>query len=138
MASVSWTINNLERDIATGAVLIAYWTAFAVEELEDGTRYTSATSGAVGFDPTPESEIFVPYEELTEHMMMTWMQLALGEERIQKVESDLLNEIYLQMHPSTALGMPWAVPVAPAPTDQVVPPVPPVQILTGPTGPAPE
>jgi hypothetical protein len=100
MISTTWTITNLERNIPDGAVYIADWRVVSV----DG-NYSASTSGTNGFLPDPLSPNFVPYDQLTEGEVLSWVW-ANGVDKF-TIEASLANQIYLQQNPVTASGLPW-------------------------------
>ena len=97
----TWRIANLERETADGFVLMAHWTLSA----EDGT-YASSAYGSVGFE-RPEN--LVPFSDLTQELVVSWVQEALGgEEKVSEILAALQAQLDEQRHPSKAAGVPWA------------------------------
>jgi hypothetical protein len=95
----TWHIANLERETADGFVLIAHWTLSAA----DGT-YTSSAYGSLGFE---RPDKLIPYADLTEQMVIGWVQDAFGAEKVTEIEAALQAQLDEQRHPSKASGMPW-------------------------------
>lgn len=96
----TWRISNLERQTSDGCVLTAHYTVEAC----DGTHKAGAY-GSVGFEPPEES--LIPYEDLTEEMVLGWVKDKLGEESIKNVKAALQRQIDEQKAPSVAGGTPW-------------------------------
>jgi hypothetical protein len=100
MATVfTWHIANLERETADGFVMTAHYTVTA----EDGT-YSSGAYGSLGFE---RPDKLIPYADLTEHMVIGWVQDAFGAEKVTEIETALQAQLDEQRHPSKASGMPW-------------------------------
>jgi hypothetical protein len=100
MITTTWTIANLDRTIPDGAVYTANWKVVSV----DGD-YSASTYGTNGFLPDPTSPTFVPYNQLTEAEVLSWVW-ASGVDKF-AVEASLADQIYLQQNPVTATGVPW-------------------------------
>lgn len=94
-------IEQLERHTETGIVFTAHWRA----SIQDGSYYATIY-GSVQL-PEPEGNI-IPYEELTEEIVLGWLTGILGEEFVSSMEATLLAQIETQKNPPTASGLPWA------------------------------
>jgi hypothetical protein len=95
----TWTIANLERNVADGGVIVAHW---RVTEL-DGD-YSASAYGTVGFTPDASSSDFIPYNDLTEEVVMGWVHAEVDQA---ETEAVLTANIAEQKTPTTADGMPW-------------------------------
>jgi hypothetical protein len=95
----TWGIANLERETADGFVLIAHWTLSAA----DGT-YASSAYGSLGFE---RPDKLIPFADLTEELVIGWVQDAFGAEKVTEIEAALQAQLDEQRHPSKASGMPW-------------------------------
>ena len=65
----TWAIANLERETDDGFVFTGHYTVSAA----DGT-YTAGAYGSIGFE-RPEN--LVPYDELTQDEVISWVKEAL-------------------------------------------------------------
>jgi hypothetical protein len=100
MATVfTWHIANLERETADGFVMTAHYTVTA----EDGT-YSSGAYGSLGFE---RPDKLIPFADLTEELVIGWVQDAFGAEKVTEIEAALQAQLDEQRHPSKASGMPW-------------------------------
>lgn len=104
MATISWHIANLERETTDGFVFTAHWTVNAVEG-EGEEQFSAGAYGSIGLE-RPEN--LVPYDNLTEEMVVQWVKEKMGEEAIETMEAALLAQIAEQKAPSKAGGVPWA------------------------------
>ena len=103
----TWTIANLERDIATGGVQVAHWRVTESETVgtgDDAVTYTASAYGTVGFTPDPDADGFVAYDSLTEEVVMGWVWESVNQE---ETEAALTANIAGQKNPVSADGMPW-------------------------------
>ena len=97
----SWKIAQLERETSDGYVYTAHYTVDA----NDGT-YSAGAYGSIGFQH-PEKEDLIPFADLTEEIVVGWVQNALGDEKVAEVEAALQGQLDEQRHPSRASGLPW-------------------------------
>ena len=99
----TWTISNLERNVADGGVTVAHWRVTAEETVGDVT-YTASSYGTVGFTPDASADDFVAYDSLTEATVLGWVQAEVDQDA---TEAALTANIEAQKNPVTADGMPW-------------------------------
>lgn len=99
MAAISWKIVNLERETLDDFVFTAHWTASAVDE-----EFSAGAYGSIGLE-RPEN--LIPYEDLTEDLVIEWVLEKMGDEQVEAVEEALLAQIAEQKAPSKASGTPW-------------------------------
>ncbi len=98
--TITWNIANLERETADGFVYTAHYTIDA----NDGT-YSAGAYGSLGFE-RPEN--LIPYSELTKELVVSWVQEALGSDKVAEIEAALQTQISEQRNPTKAAGVPWA------------------------------
>ena len=61
----TWTIANLERNVADGGVTVAHWRVTEEETVgtgDDAVTYTASSYGTCGFTPDPDADDFVAYD----------------------------------------------------------------------------
>lgn len=92
------TINTLERNTADSVVITAHWNA----TLTDGD-FSSSSYGSQSFTRDDESPELVPFADLTEEVVVGWLELDEG------LEANLLAQIEEQKAPTTVSGKPWDV-----------------------------
>ena len=95
----TWTIANLERNVADGGVTVAHWRVSEV----DGD-YSASAYGTVGFTPDADADDFVAYDSLTEEVVLGWVWESVNQE---DTEAALTANIEGQKNPVSADGMPW-------------------------------
>ena len=96
MTTFNWSINTMERDVATGYVSVAHWTCTAV----DGEHSASAYATVSWAEGTPE----VPYASLTEATVLNWVWESIDKEA---TEASLAAQIALLKNPVKSTGVPW-------------------------------
>lgn len=97
----TWAIANLERETQDGFVYTAHYTISA----NDGT-YTAGAYGSVGFERPDD---LIPYSELTEELVVGWVQSAIGgAEKVAEIEAALQQQLNEQRTPTKQAGVPWA------------------------------
>jgi hypothetical protein len=97
----TWKIANLEHLLEDGFVFTAHYVILA----EDAT-YSSSAYGSVGFE---KPDNLIPYADLTEELVISWVQEALGgEEKVAEIQAALQQRIDEQRTPTQAGGLPWA------------------------------
>ena len=94
-----WRINQLERETADGFVFTAHYTVDAKDD-----AYSAGAYGSVGFE-RPEN--LIPFADLTEATVIGWVKEALGEEKVEGVETALQGQLDEQRNPTRAAGVPW-------------------------------
>ena len=103
----TWTIANLERNVADGGVTVAHWRVTEEETVgtgDDAVTYTASAYGTVGFTPDADADDFVAYDSLTEEVVMGWVWESVNQE---ETEAALTANIAGQKNPVSADGMPW-------------------------------
>ena len=95
----TWTIANLERNLADGGVTVAHWRVTEV----DGD-YSASSYGTVGFTPDASASDFVAYDSLSEATVLGWVQAEVDQDA---VEAALTADIAAQKTPTTGDGTPW-------------------------------
>ena len=95
----TWAIANLERETADGFVFTAHYTVNAKDD-----TYSAGAYGSIGFE-RPEN--LIPFADLTEAEVVSWVQEALGADKVDEVEAALQNQIDQQRNPTQAAGVPW-------------------------------
>ena len=99
MTTCNWTISQLERQTDTGGVVTVHWRVTA----EDG-EYTASSYGTAGFTPEPNTEGFVPFDQLTEDDVLVWVHASVDKD---ETEANLATQIEEQKAPATVSGTPW-------------------------------
>ena len=97
----TWAVAQLERETEDGYVFTVHYTVAA----NDGV-YSSSAYGSLGLE-RPEGEM-VPFADLTEEIVVGWVQDKFGEEKVAEIEAALQAQLDEQHSPSKASGLPWS------------------------------
>ena len=107
MATFTWVISTLERELDNGGVFCAHWRCSA-EQTEgtgdDAVTYNATSYGTCGFTPDPTASDYIPYDQLTESDVVGWVQADVDKDAI---EAGLQANIDAQITPTTGTGVPW-------------------------------
>jgi len=95
----SWRIANMERETADGFVFTAHYTVSA----DDGV-YSSGAYGSLGLE-RPEN--LIPFDDLTEEIVVGWVKEKFGEEKVTEIETALQTQLDEKHAPTKAAGVPW-------------------------------
>jgi hypothetical protein len=99
----TWTIANLERNLADGGVTVAHWRVTESETVGEDT-FTASSYGTCGFTPDASTDDFIAYDSLTEADVLAWVHADVDQSGI---ESALTADIAAQKTPTTGDGTPW-------------------------------
>jgi hypothetical protein len=95
--TITWKINNLERQTSDGLVTVVHWGVTAVDgDYNAGVYNTQALER--------DGDSFVNYDTLTEETVLGWLWGKIDKAA---VESALTAQIEAQKAPVTANGLPW-------------------------------
>ena len=100
----TWTISTLEHNTADGGVIVAHWRVNDSETVGDDT-YSATAYGTCSFVHDASSPDYVPYDDLTEEMVLGWC-FADGVDK-DAIEASLTAQIEEQKNPTTEDGVPW-------------------------------
>ena len=92
-----WQISQMERTLADGGVVVCHWRATAT----DGD-YSASSYGTAGFTPDPSSSDYVPYDDITEDLALSWC-FGSGVDK-DAIEASLAANIDGQINPTQAAG----------------------------------
>jgi hypothetical protein len=101
-----WKIANAKRTVPTGLVIeVVYIVNVSLEGKDD--RHV----GIVTLEGDEKSPSFVPFEQLTEPIIIGWVKEKLGAEEVTKIESNLqtriLERVEKEKNPEFINGLPW-------------------------------
>jgi len=86
----------------TDVVYNVHWIVTGVsDELDpDGNAYKSNSIGTQTVSLNPESE-FIPFEDLTNEIVVEWTKGAMGEEQVEAIESGIKEFIDQEINPTS-------------------------------------
>ena len=104
--TTTWQIAQLKRNPSTELVFeVTYIMNFKHEGESDRLVGVTTLTG----DPTDPA--FIPYENLTEAIVLDWVKDSLGQEKIDEIEASFLAKleaiIEKKANPEFLTGTPW-------------------------------
>lgn len=103
----NWTIHQLERKSDNGFVVNVHWRFSMTDTDETGKYYYADTYSVASYTQDEESEDYIPFEELTQEIVVEWVKETLGEEQLESMEASLVQQIESQKNPPIVYGLPW-------------------------------
>jgi len=94
--TITWTINNLERQAFDGLVTVVHWGVTVV----DGD-YSASIINTLQVE---RGDSFTAFDSLTEQDVLGWVQAAVGKD---VVEAALASQIEAKKNPVKLNGLPW-------------------------------
>jgi hypothetical protein len=86
----------------TDVVYNVHWIVTGVsDELDpEGNAYESTSIGTQTVPLDPESQ-FIPFDELTNEIVVEWTKEAMGEEQVTSIEAGIQQAIDLEINPTS-------------------------------------
>ena len=103
MATKTWQINTMERELADGYVKNVI---YRVNGADGDIKYR-----ATGSVDLPKPGTLVPYADLTESQVIGWVKAKLDADNagtVASIEAKIDAEIGILKTPTTATGKPWS------------------------------
>lgn len=111
MTTYTWNVTSLYTETVAGEqnyVVIANYEVIGV----DG-QYTAGLSNIARFNTASVSP-FIPYEDLTNDIVIGWIQTDLGVDGVSNLEDCIQGQIDSQINPPVVpqnTPLPWAAPI---------------------------
>jgi hypothetical protein len=105
----TWAVTGMKvTTVGTEAdyVVQTYWTKTGTDE----NGNTGMFSGATPLDPNPEQTDFVPYDQLTQAIVLSWIQPVVTGSYEEHVNGVIAKQIADKIDPVTEPDLPWATP----------------------------
>lgn len=93
----TWTIDQLERD-QQGGVRLIHWRLKGTDV--DGL--SEEIYGTLSVKPDPDNPAFIPFEDLTQDLVISWVR-----DRLPGMEDKLRLSIERKKNATTIQGLPW-------------------------------
>lgn len=121
----NWKVNALELyptyDVYTDVVFNIHWSCYGTKnvvvtntddqgvETSSSIQYTASSIGVTGITYQSGST-FIPYDELTETVVVEWLHYAMGDEQKAQVEMNVSSSIQNKISPPVIKKeLPWNV-----------------------------
>lgn len=92
-------------------VIQTYWTKTGTDE----NGNTGVFSGATPLDPNPDQVDFIPYDQLTQEIVLGWIQPVVVGGYEEHVNGMIAKQIADKITPVTEPTLPWAPPTPSTP-----------------------
>lgn len=102
----SWKITGLKTTEVAGEsnfVFQTYWEKTGTDELGN----TGTFNGATPFKQDPSQSTFIPFEQLTEEVVIGWIQAVVVGDYEQHVNGQIAQQIQLKRTPVGTPDLPW-------------------------------
>ena len=110
MTNYTWAVNALYTETIAGEqnyVVIANYNVVGVDD-----TYSASLSNIARFS-TESVSPFIPYEDLTNDIVIGWIQAELGVDGVANIEACIQGQIDSQVNPPVVpvnTPLPWATP----------------------------
>lgn len=99
--TLDWSISEMTRDVSSGYVLKVRWACNASAPGVSGAKDGDVFS----YTFNPGEPGFIPFEQLTEQIVLGWVFASLGEQK-EEIEAKLTAKVQKQLTPTTEIGFP--------------------------------
>lgn len=97
---ITWTILNVLRNAATGAIVEAL-----VECVGEKDGQSAAVRAKASFVANPDSPDFIPVDQVTEDIVIGWAKEVLGEAVMEWKVTEAIEALNKQTYVN---GLPWS------------------------------
>ena len=112
--TVTWSVTDMKRDVASGGVKLVHWQCIATDGTH--TECTATDGGKLRLEPDASADGFVAYDDLTEATVLGWVYDSLieGEETADEAKARVAAnrtgkvEAQVARKAAGANGIPWA------------------------------
>jgi len=103
VAEIKWTVSQLERTTTDGGVITAHWRCTATDNTGE-EPISAGCYGSCSFEPDPTSESFIPFDQLTEEIVLGWVYGLVDKEVMEQNCNEKLDKL---LNPERVAGLPW-------------------------------
>ncbi len=107
----TWAVTGMKATTVgseSDYVVQIYWTKTGTDE----NGNTGTFSGATPFDPNPDQPDFIPYDQLTQEIVLGWIQPLVIDSYQEHVDGVIAAQIAAKINPITQPPLPWAPPTS--------------------------
>ena len=105
----SWKVTGIKTrtlNDTPNIVVQTYWEKIGTDE--NGNTGTFAGATPFTIDSMPEGTTFIPFEQLTEEDVLTWIKAVVVGHYQDRVNLHILNQIGQKINPVVEASLPWA------------------------------
>ena len=106
MINYDWNCRTVDaRPLEGGETDVVYNVHWRVTGTSDqtnpeGNAYSAGSIGTQAVTWNPEGT-FIPFEDLTNEIVVEWTQAAMGEEQVANIEASITSQIESLIHPTS-------------------------------------
>ena len=97
--AITWTIANMERNLADGGVTTVHWNCVGTEN-----EISSRSYGTTSHTPNASASDFVAFDDLTEEVVLGWVHASIDKD---ETEANIASQIDAVANPTKASGVSW-------------------------------
>lgn len=97
----TWSVKQMERNTSDGGVISVHWGCTAI----DGD-VSWHSRGVVEMAPDPASSGFIPFEDLTQDIVLGWVWSSDDFDKA-FIEAALYDKVEAEKNPPITTGLPW-------------------------------
>jgi len=106
----TWRITNMQHNTSNGVVYDIDYGCFTHYSGSEG-EFSSRKLDEMSITGDPSDKDFVPYADLTEEIVMGWVQTDLGSSKVTEIQEELSSSIASNIiavsNVTSSYGMPW-------------------------------
>ena len=104
----TWSIKQLDCKPQLGSMTDYVVTAHWLINSTDGI-YNASAYGSVNFKEEANKPDYMPFNQLTNDIVIGWVKTILGDKKVAKIENAVANQIKEQITPSIiSPSLPWS------------------------------
>jgi hypothetical protein len=110
----TWAVTGMKATTVgseSNYVVQTYWTKTGTDE----NGNTGTFSGATPFTPNPQQTDFTPFDQLTQEVVLGWIQPVVTGSYEDHVNGVIAKQIADKVNPVVEPPLPWAPPAPPTP-----------------------
>jgi hypothetical protein len=110
----TWAVTGMKATTVgseSNYVVQTYWTKTGT----DANGNTGTFSGATPFTPDPQQSDFTPFDQLTQEIVLGWIQPVVTGSYEEHVNGVIAKQIADKVNPVVEPPLPWAPPTPPTP-----------------------
>lgn len=110
----TWAVTGMKATTVgseSNYVVQTYWTKTGT----DASGNTGTFSGATPFTPDPQQSDFTPFDQLTQEIVLGWIQPVVTGPYEDHVNGVIAKQIADKVNPVVEPPLPWAPPTPPTP-----------------------
>lgn len=108
--TLEWKITNVERSLSDDVVFKVNYEVSKTDGYDtiSASGSTELLKGKFSLSDYANQEGFVPFNQLTPEIIISWTQESLGKESVSNITQKISRQLELKKNPESAYGLPWS------------------------------